>query len=124
MREIFLERVGTNHEEFADPAGGIPVTRFPFVIGRGSHCDSVIRHELVSRNHCSLFLKGEDIWVRDLGSRNGTTLNGKPLTEPQPVQEGDILKIAHLFFNMDRMVGQDFEDGLTNLQAVAQKPAA
>lgn len=34
-----------------------------------------------------------------------------------------VAKIAHLFFNMDRMVGQDFEDGLANLQAVAQKPA-
>ena len=34
-----------------------------------------------------------------------------------------LAKIAHLVFNMDRMVGQDFEDGLANLQAVAQKPA-
>ena len=32
-----------------------------------------------------------------------------------------LAKIAHLLFNMDHMVGQDFEDGLTNLQAVAQK---
>lgn len=34
-----------------------------------------------------------------------------------------LAKIAHLVFNMDRMVGQDFEDGLANLQTVAQKPA-
>ena len=34
-----------------------------------------------------------------------------------------LAKIAHLVFNMDRMVGQDFEEGLANLQAVAQKPA-
>jgi uncharacterized protein YndB with AHSA1/START domain len=34
-----------------------------------------------------------------------------------------LAKIAHLVFNMDRMVGQDFEDGLNNLQAVAQQPA-
>lgn len=34
-----------------------------------------------------------------------------------------LAKIAHLVFNMDRMVGQDFEDGLGNLQAVVQKPA-
>lgn len=33
-----------------------------------------------------------------------------------------LAKVAHLFFNMDRMVGQDFEDGLDHLQAVAQKP--
>ena len=31
-----------------------------------------------------------------------------------------LAKIAHLVFNMDRMVGQDFEEGLANLQAVAQ----
>ncbi|PJI95384.1 uncharacterized protein YndB with AHSA1/START domain [Acidovorax sp. 69] len=35
-----------------------------------------------------------------------------------------VAKIAHLVFNMDRMVGQDFEDGLANLQAEAQKPAS
>ena len=34
-----------------------------------------------------------------------------------------VAKMAHLVFNMDRMVGQDFEDGLANLQAVVQKPA-
>lgn len=34
-----------------------------------------------------------------------------------------LTRIAHLVFNMDRMVGQDFEEGLANLQAVAQKPA-
>lgn len=34
-----------------------------------------------------------------------------------------LAKIMHLVFNMDRMVGQDFEDGLAQLQAVAQKPA-
>lgn len=34
-----------------------------------------------------------------------------------------LAKIAHLFFNMDRMVGTDFEDGLANLQAVVRKPA-
>ena len=37
-----------------------------------------------------------------------------------------LAKIAHLFFNMDRMVGRDFEDGLAHLQAVAMaapKPA-
>lgn len=35
-----------------------------------------------------------------------------------------LAKIAHLFFHMDRMVGQDFEEGLAHLQAVVQqKPA-
>ena len=35
-----------------------------------------------------------------------------------------LAKIAHLVFNMDRMVGQDFEDGLANLQAVATAKSA
>lgn len=34
-----------------------------------------------------------------------------------------LAKIVHLFFDMDRMVGQDFEDGLAHLQAAVQKPA-
>lgn len=35
-----------------------------------------------------------------------------------------VAKLMHIFFNMDRMVGQDFEDGLTNLKALAEKRQA
>ena len=32
-----------------------------------------------------------------------------------------VAKLMHIFFNMDRMVGQDFEDGLANLKALAER---
>jgi hypothetical protein len=37
-------------------------------------------------------------WVKDLGSRNGTCLNGKPLTKARPLAEGDRLDLAGLPF--------------------------
>ena len=40
-----------------------------------------------------------------------------PCTVPSPI----LAKIVHVIFNMDRMVGQDFEAGLANLKALAER---
>ena len=59
----------------------------------------------------------DDLVLND--AANGLWYGLKAMQGPVPY----LAKIAHLVFNMDRMVGQDFEEGLANLQAVAQKPA-
>lgn len=98
MRELFLHNLGAN--PLSDPAvdKGIAVTRFPSVLGRHAECDHRINHQLISRRHCFFFLRGEDILVQDLGSRNGTFLNGQPLKSAQAVHEGDLLNLAHLLY--------------------------
>ena len=50
----------------------------------------------VSRVHCLLTLREGSIIVRDLGSSNGTWLNGKRLTSEQdtPISKGDVLAIG------------------------------
>ena len=52
--------------------------------------------EGVSRVHCLLTLREGSIIVRDLGSSNGTWLNGKRLTSEQdtPISKGDVLAIG------------------------------
>jgi pSer/pThr/pTyr-binding forkhead associated (FHA) protein len=50
-----------------------------FVVGRAEGCDVRLPadrlHQDVSRRHCVIEVEGEDCWVRDLGSRNGTFVN-------------------------------------------------
>ena len=67
------------------------------VIGRRHDCDLCIPLMPVSRRHCQLSLNNESLTIRDLGSRNGTYLNGKRIDEAT-VQPGDYIKIGPLTF--------------------------
>jgi DNA-binding winged helix-turn-helix (wHTH) protein len=74
-------------------------TRWPlvgqaFVIGRGADCDLVVAERQVSRHHARIRRVGEAFVVEDLGSRNGTYVNGAVVEEPVPLQDGDVVQIA------------------------------
>src|SRR5262249_46340601 len=57
-------------------------------------CDYRVNDSLVSRHHCTLTERDGRIWVEDLGSTNGTRLNGQPLEEPLPLDDGDRLEVG------------------------------
>lgn len=67
------------------------------VIGRRRNCDLRIPLESVSRRHCQLTREGDQLRIQDLGSRNGTFLNGKKV-ETSRVNAGDVIKIGPLVF--------------------------
>ena len=71
-----------------------------FVIGRGEDCNLRSNSEAVSRQHCALTVKESQISVRDLGSRNGTFVNGKQIEGDQPLHSGDKLVIGPLQFEL------------------------
>ena len=75
------------------------------VLGRESTCDVVIADRQVSRFHARLTPTDEGIMVEDLGSKNGTHLNGTVLTSPMMLQDGDKLQVSFvqefLFFTSD-----------------------
>jgi CheY-like chemotaxis protein len=100
MLEIYLKCLG---RAFLDEIGsdwGITISRFPCTVGRHPECPARIDHPLISRRHCSFFVEKDQIWVEDLGSRNGIRLNGKWLRSPQPVRDGDRLELAALPFQI------------------------
>ena len=67
------------------------------VIGRRSDCDLYIPLMPISRRHCQLNHDKGVLKIRDLGSRNGTYLNGKRISEAV-VQAGDYIKVGPLKF--------------------------
>lgn len=67
------------------------------VIGRRHNCDLCIPLMSVSKRHCQLNRDGGMLKIRDLGSRNGTILNGKPINEAV-VKAGDSIGIGPLAF--------------------------
>ncbi|MCU0698038.1 MAG: FHA domain-containing protein [Myxococcaceae bacterium] len=59
-----------------------------FVIGRGKHCDFVINSGKVSREHAVITREGNDYFVEDLGSSNGTWFN-KQRIKRRKIEDGD-----------------------------------
>jgi pSer/pThr/pTyr-binding forkhead associated (FHA) protein len=76
----------------------IPIVGERFVIGRADDCHLKPRSELVSRYHCEIFLKDGNVFVRDMGSKNGVFLNEKQITEVNAVTNGDRLAVGPLDF--------------------------
>jgi len=61
--------------------------------GRGNGCDLVVRDTTVSREHAAFVLRGDVWWVLDLGSTNGTRVNGLRAAE-HPVTPGDRIELG------------------------------
>jgi len=78
----------------------IPLAGPKFKIGRGEGCHLRPNSDLVSREHAEFELLADSVTVRDLGSRNGTDVNGKPLAKEQAhvLKNGDLVKIGALTF--------------------------
>src|SRR5262249_27511970 len=76
----------------------IPLAGPRFKIGRGETCHLRPNSELVSREHAEFQITADQVTVRDLGSRNGTLVNGKALTEPFVLKNGDLVQVGPLTF--------------------------
>jgi len=64
------------------------------IIGRTGSCDIAITNQQVSREHARVFLSGDGPTLEDLGSKNGTFHNGKPVAETIILEDGDVIQIA------------------------------
>lgn len=65
-------------------------------IGRSSECDVVIPDASISRQHTQIIRQEMGWYAQDLGSRNGTTLNGQRLSAPQRLEDGDTLTVGDI----------------------------
>jgi predicted component of type VI protein secretion system len=65
-----------------------------FLIGRGADCDLVLPERQVSRHHVKILRRPGYFMLEDLGSKNGTHLNGKPVSDNVRLQDGDEIQIA------------------------------
>jgi pSer/pThr/pTyr-binding forkhead associated (FHA) protein len=70
------------------------------VIGRGADCSLILDHPLVSRRHAALQVDGARAQLRDLGSRNGVLVNGRPLVGATELGAGDRFRIGDTDFEL------------------------
>ena len=74
----------------------IPVTGDKFIIGRAGDCHFRPDSKLLSRHHCVLLLDDLAVRIRDLGSRNGTLVNGRRVLSDVVLSDGDIIVVGDL----------------------------
>jgi len=74
------------------------------VLGRGQLADVRIEHETVSRRHCEVRPAAAGFELVDLGSANGTRLNGEPIEAPAPLSFGDRIELGMLTLVFSRDV--------------------
>ncbi len=71
-----------------------PVRRGEYILGRSPYCSIVVSNALASRQHCAVRLSASGLSIVDLGSRNGTSVNGERLREERLLNPGDIIRVG------------------------------
>ncbi|QYO67282.1 FHA domain-containing protein [Leptolyngbya sp. 7M] len=81
------------HNEVGDEQQ-VNIDRDRFVIGRHSDCDLCIRDSRLSRQHCVIEKRNDSHFLTDLGSANGTLLNGEDILVETEIRDGDTLDLG------------------------------
>ena len=107
---VFIEgtdAVDANGQLVALRVPGASIATTGAIIGRSPEdSDFVINHPQVSRKHFRLFIEQDALMIEDLGSTNGTTVDGKPLKAGEAIAPNDINRVEcghlHLVVRVER----------------------
>lgn len=72
----------------------LPLSEQPLYIGRGPENDIVVVEQTISSNHVSVWMESGQVWIKDLGSRNGTFVNDQRIQGAAPVNAGDSVRLG------------------------------
>ncbi len=100
----------------------VAITSPRLVVGRDSDCQIRIPLADVSRRHCELLFAGDRVALRDLGSSNGSFVNGERVSESQ-LSAGDVLGVGPCLFVV-RLDGSPEDIDVRALWAKQQEPGA
>lgn len=105
------------------------VLKGQLLIGRDAACDIVIPDRQVSRQHARISNTGKGIILEDLGSKNGTFVNNKPILEGVKLAEADEIQIAltqtFLFLSSDATLPlSDLPPELSQVLTLRLEPAS
>ncbi len=100
----------------------VGLTKDRTTIGRRSHNDIVIDNLAVSGEHAVIYNSGGEVYLEDLGSTNGTTVNGQPIKK-HLLQSGDAIEIGkyRLKFLADGASGTEGEVDIDTSQPLKRE---
>ncbi len=95
------------------------------LIGRLPDNHMALNHGSVSRRHARISVTRMGVVLEDLGSQNGSTINGKPVKGESPIRPGDVLRIGYVpvyyfgFIQVEDPPAVEMVDGSINLEPSA-----
>jgi pSer/pThr/pTyr-binding forkhead associated (FHA) protein len=92
------------------------------VLGRSRSADLVLADEAVSREHASVRPDGVTVVIEDLGSANGTWVNGEQIDSPCRVEEGDLIQVGDTTLALLTEDDEVDEDRLTPSEPTVIRP--
>ncbi len=93
--QVFLKIIGGKND-----GREIKISVPEFVIGRGDTAHLKPSSDLVSRRHCSIKVADGNVIIADMGSRNGTFVNGEQLKAEHVARSGDRVRVGRLQFEI------------------------
>lgn len=78
----------------------IPVTLAQFIIGRDPQCNLRPASAVISKRHCAILVKKDQVFVRDFESTNGTFVNEVQIKGEVRIKNDDVLKVGPLSFKV------------------------
>jgi pSer/pThr/pTyr-binding forkhead associated (FHA) protein len=85
-----------------DAGEEVPVDTLPVAIGRGGQNEVPLEgDEFASAQHARFESKRDGLWVEDIGSTNGTFVNGARVTTPRRLAKGDVVRVGQTDFRVE-----------------------
>ena len=85
-----------------DAGEEVPVDSMPVAIGRGGQNEVPLEgDEFASAQHARFESRRDGLWVEDIGSTNGTFVNGARVTTPRRLSKGDVVRVGQTDFRVE-----------------------
>ena len=85
-----------------DAGEEVPVDSLPVAVGRGGQNEVPLeRDEFASAQHARFESRRDGFWVEDIGSTNGTFVNGARVTSPRRLTKGDVVRVGQTDFRVE-----------------------
>lgn len=97
----------------------IPIHGDEFLLGRGSDCDLRLRDINISRHHCLIRVRPGELTLVDLGSSNGSYVNGTRVVSQADLKAGDEIRIGELRFLVDLGEGVSAAENVPDVDPLA-----
>jgi hypothetical protein len=94
----------------SDDYGSFPVLEDNSSIGRADPSDIVLPDASISTKHARIVRGDDGFHIEDLGSRNGTFVNGEKVTDKRPLADGDIVRIGKVILTFNVAKEADVKD--------------
>ncbi|MEX0937944.1 MAG: EAL domain-containing protein [Pirellulales bacterium] len=96
----------------------VPVGPFPFRIGRRPGASLCLQAPTISHLHAEIRQRDGELFIRDMGSTNGTFINGVPVNGEIPLHDSDLVQFSKVTFRVSRR-GADVEDNIDTVLSYA-----